>query len=648
MTSMPMLARPFAAACLLAALPVAALPSPDDLTSLELEQLMAMEVSGITGRAGSYGQSPAAVWVITGEDIRRSAFRSLADILRLAPGLHVVRRNAQDYTVTSRGFGGDKLQVLVDGRSVYSPLQSQVFWDVLDTYLEDIARIEVIRGPGATIWGANAVNGVINIVTKSAGDTSGVHLHAGGGAEERAFGGFRAGGEIAGWGHGRLYAQGRERDSSAFSDGRDYPDGLRQVQAGGRLDGSLGRYGMLTVTGDVYSAKTDFALLPAPGAVASEGKAEGRNFGLRWTAGHPDRGETISSIYYDGYDRMLPGVYEESRDTYDVSVQQNFRPAGNHRLTAGIGSRTTHDRTGPQLLLFFDPESVTRSTFSAFLQDEIGLGAWSLVVGSKVEHNDYTGVEWQPGIRLAWNASEAHYTWAAVSRATRTPNRLESDIQFLCTGAPFDPPACSGVGDTIEIGNPDQKSERLIAYEWGLRSRLADGLLADLALFVNDYRDLSGVDAAVRYTNQVKAQSYGGEVSLTWEPGPSVTLSPFYALLKIDASRSGAGATEANIRSVEEGSPQQRAGLRAAWQATPTVTVSSFVRYVDRLRTPDVPAYVAWNLRLAWQPTPLMELALNGQNLGDRSHAEAGANTVTGERSEVERAVYGEFGWRWQ
>lgn len=656
MQQAPSLSRRLRALCLLALMPASAvaMPSPGDLTSLELEQLMAMEVSGITGRVGSYVQSPAAVWVISSEDIHRSGYRSIADILRMAPGLQVARRNAQDYTVTSRGFSGDKLQVLVDGRSVYSPLQSQVFWDVLDTYLEDIARIEVIRGPGATIWGANAVNGVINIVTKPAADSAGVHLHGGGGSEERAFGGFRAGGKVNGWGHGRLYAQARERDSSAFPDGTDYTDGLRQVQAGGRLDGSLGSLGALTITGDIYSAHNNFALLPMPGDATTEGTAEGRNFGLRWAAGHRDGGETVSSFYYDGYDRLLPGVYEESRDTFDLSVQQNFAASGRHRVTAGLGTRTTHDRTGPQVLLFFDPESVTRSTYSAFVQDEIGLGDWSLVLGTKLEHNDFTGLEWQPGVRLGWSPTPSLYSWAAVSLATRTPNRLESDIQFTCTGNPLidsqvDPLGqCSGPGDTVPLGNPDQESEQLVAYEWGIRSQFNDRLFGDLALFFNDYRELSSLGSEGRFTNDLEAESYGGELTLSWEPVSRLTIQPFYGFLKIDARRSGPNGTSRSVAALEGGSPQQRVGLRVNWQPLSSVTVSNFVRYVDRLEATDVPDYVAWNLRLGWHASPLMEFALNGQNLGDRSHAESGSNTAASQRAEIERAVFGEFTWRWQ
>lgn len=633
---------------LLAATPsfASAAPSPDDFTGLELEQLMALEVSGITGRSTSYVQSPAAVWVITGDEIRRSGFRSLADVLRLAPGVQVLRRNAQDYTVTSRGFGGDKLQVLVDGRSAYSPLQSEVFWDVLDTYFEDIARIEVIRGPGATVWGANAVNGVINIVTKSAGDTRGVHLHGGGGSEERAFAGFRAGGAIEGFGHGRLYAQGRERDSSARADGSDFADGQRKLQAGGRLDGFMGPLGALTITGDVYSSRTDFASPLSP--AQEEGKADGRNFGLRWTHVRPDFGETITSLYYDGYDRDLPGIYRESRDTYDLNLQQNFAPTGAHRFTAGVGARLTRDSTGNQLVLFFDPAEATRRIYSAFVQDEITLGRWSLVLGSKFENDKYTDLEVQPGVRLGWSVNEAVYTWAAISRAVRTPNRLERDIRFTCTGIPgVDPAPCTMAGDVLEYGNPDLESETVLAYEWGIRSQLQPTLFADLATFYNDYRDLRSTDAVNAVIgNDLDAESHGAELALSWEPMASLSVQPFYNFIRIHARPTGDTATTASATALEDGTPRQRAGVRVHWQLLPTVSASSFVRYVDRIPNQRVPDYVAVNLRLGWHLTPLMELALIGQNLGDPSHPEAGANPAT--RSEVERAVFGELIWRWQ
>jgi iron complex outermembrane recepter protein len=633
----------FAALAAPAPAPNPAVVARVDLTNLGLEDLMALEVTGVTGRSGTYLRSPAAVFVLTREDIQSAGARTFADVLRLVPGLNVVRSNATGYTVTSRGFGGDKLQVLIDGRSAYSPLQSQVFWDVFDTYLEDVARIEVIRGPGATIYGANAVNGVINIVTRPAADTQGTHMHAGGGEEERAFGGFRSGEALGDWGHGRAYVKARERDSTDLASGAPAIDGGQQVQAGTRVDAAIGGAHQLSFSGDIYQAR--FYSATFPGGATTDTDASGRNAGVRWTHTGAGGGETLTSLSYDGYDRSIPTIFTESRDTYNFDLRHNFAAGQAHRLSAGVGARATRDETGgPPLVIIFQPAARTAYTYSAFAQDEMTFGDWSFVLGTKYEHNDFTGSEVQPGVRVAWAPTKQTFTWASVARATRTPNRLNHDIGLVCTGAGAPLPQCTGPG-IISIGNPDFDSETLVAYEWGLRSEIRPDLVADLALFFNDYDDLATTEPPLRFENMAEAEGYGGELTATWSLTPSVRLAAFYAYLKIDARRDAGSADATVVNTLENGSPEQSAGLRLIMQPLPAVNLDGFLRFVDSRPANSVPGYTELNLRAAWQVTPLVELSLTGENLLDPQHPETGAVAT---RSEIPRSIFAEVTWRWR
>lgn len=635
----------FAIAMTLPGVGAAGVPSPsEDFMNLELEQLMAMEVTGVTRRAALYARSPAAVFVLTGEDLRRSGARTLAEALRLVPGLHIARTNAQSYTVTSRGFGGDKLQVLLDGRSVYTPLTSTVFWDVFNTYLEDVARIEVIRGPGATVWGANAVNGVINIVTRPAADSVGTHIGLGGGNEELAFGGIRSGAAIGESAHGRVYARARERDASVRADGTEVPDGQKQVQAGGRIDVELDSLGMLSVRGDVYDGRLYSATFPA--GTTTDTEVSGVNLGALWTL-PSDAGSTEFHLYYDGYDRFIPTIYRESRDTVDLSAVHIAAPVNRHILTVGAGARISSDETGrDDVVVVFDPSHRTTTTYSAFVQDEWDYADnWSLIVGSKFEHNDYTGFEIQPGVRLGWAPTAGIFTWASLARAVRTPNRFDRDIGVACQGIDDPVAGCPGADQVLGVGNDDFESETLLAGEWGLRAQWTPSLLADVALFYNDYDELRSTETGTRFANRIQATGYGGELSMSWEALASLGVQATYSWLEVDARRDDESNDTTTVATLE-GTPQQQASLRAAWQPLLSWQIDGVVRYVDAYRAHQVPAYTEVDLRAAWAVTPFVEVALVGRNLLDRAHPEAGAAPAT--RSEIERSLYGQVTWRWR
>lgn len=641
------------------AAPAAVALAEQDLTQLSLQELLDVQVTSVSKHAEPLRHAAAAITVVTGEDLRRTGTRTLAQALRLVPGLQVYRTNAHNYTVTSRGFSGDKLEVLVDGRSVYSPLNSTVFWDVLETSLTDVDRIEVIRGPGGTLWGANAVNGVINIVTKPSKDTVGNSLRLGGGEEEEAYGTFRGGSAIGDDGHARFFAKAVERDASVQRDGRQSFDAQRLAMAGFRSDWSTEPGRVLTVSGDFYDARTQTEdINPAVFARAEDAAMDGANLLSRFTYQPGERVEVSMQAYYDRYHRDLPSVYEEWRDTADVQGQVRF-PLFDATITTGAGYRVTRDDTaGPPAAIIFEPASRRLETFSAFGQGELELGRGvDLTVGTKLEHNPSTGFELQPGARVGWEVTDTTFLWAAVSRAVRLPNRLDEDIAIFCT------PAIAGIlgctpNTTLRIGSREIEAEKVIAYEWGARTWAAKDLTADFTAFYNRYTDLRSTETSPppigSFANRVEADSYGAELAVGWTPAPGISVRPFYSFLYIDAE-ADAGSTDAfTADNLEGSSPRHSAGLHLALNPWPTVTVDGFLRHVGKLERTQVPEYTELNFRLGWRALPSVELALVGADLLDSSHAEAGSAPSASNPSpnppqfEVERAVWVDVLWTWR
>jgi iron complex outermembrane recepter protein len=297
-------------------------------------------------------------------------------------------------------------------------------------------------------------------------------------------------------------------------------------------------------------------------------------------------------------------------------------------------------------VLIFEPADTTRRTYSGFLQDELTLGDFSVVAGAKLEHNDFSGTEFQPGLRLGWAATSDLFTWASVARATRTPNRIDHHTGIICSGVDTPIVGCPGAGAVISIGNKSLESEKLVAWEWGLRATPAPRLVADLALFFNDYADLRSTEAGTRFANGIEAESFGGELSVGWEPAAGVSLNAFYGYIRVDARRDPASTDTTTVNTLENGTGQQSAGLRVGLRPLDPLSVDAFLRYVDNLPAQNVPHYTELNLRLAWAVTPLMELALVGENLLDTAHPETGASAAT--RSEIPRSLFASLAWRWQ
>lgn len=631
---------------------IASLPS--DLTALTLDQLLDIEVTSVSKRPEKALTAAAAVYVLSGEDIRRSGARRIADALRLVPGLNVAQIDARSYAIAARGFNSstsDKLLVLLDGRSVYTPLTSAVFWDVLDTYLDDIERIEVIRGPGATLWGANAVNGVINIVTRHARDTIGTSVSVGAGTADRAFAAMRSGTQLGQAGAARVYVKANEHAASDLADGSDAQDSTRYERAGFRADWQGGS-DLWTLSGDLYSGR--FNTAPSPQiTLNAPTKASGSNLLGQWTRGESAAAGWALQAYYDHYRREIPGTYAEVRDSVDLDFQYHYDLSATNTLIYGLGYRRSHDRTAgpPDVAIVFTPASRTLSTQSAFIQDQWQLddGRVVVTVGSKLEHNDFTGLEVQPGLRLGWSLAEHAFSWAAVSRAVRTPNRLDSDIAIYCP-PPNGYPGICGPG-LQRVGNPDFHSEKVTTYEWGLRLWGAYDLSFDLASFISDYRDLRSQEAAtsehpfIRFENKNHARTTGGELMLTWKPLSTFSLQGSYSLLNIDA-RADADSTDSTTSAILEGaSPRHQAGLQMMLQPTDRWQLDGFLRHVGKLPAYSIDSYTELDLRAAYRPLPQLEIALAGRNLLHDHHIEFGSTT---RQVAVARGAFIEVRWLWQ
>src|SRR5207302_1952860 len=388
--------------------------SVEALQKLSIEQLMNLQVTSVSKRTERLSQTASAIQVITQEDIRRSGDSSLAEALRLAANLQVAQIDSRQWAISARGFNGtaaNKLLVLIDGRTVYTPLFSGVFWDVQEVPLQDIDRIEVISGPGATLWGANAVNGVINVITKDAKDTQGLLLSGGGGTEQRGFGTVRYGGALGATVRARIYGRGFRRDATALPRGQEATDGWHLWQGGFRMDWDASPGNQVILHGDLYDGRIG---QPSP---AADIAVSGGNVMAKWSHTISEQSSLAAQLYYDRTHRDIPGVFGEDLDTYDVDLQHSVRLGARHDVVWGLGYRLINDRVANSPVLAFLPAHVTRQWFTGFVQDEIALipDRLHVALGTKVEHNDYTGYEIQPSGRVSWRLSPSGTLWAAVA-----------------------------------------------------------------------------------------------------------------------------------------------------------------------------------------------------------------------------------------
>jgi len=629
-----------------------------DLSEVPLEQLLNMDVTILRGH-DTLSKIPAAISVVTSDDIRRSGAMSIPEALRQVPGMEVARVDASEWAVSARGFNdvfANKLLVLQDGRTVYSPVFSGVFWDVQGAMMEDIDRIEVIRGPGSTVWGANAVNGVINVISKSAKETQGVLVSAGAGTIDEGFINARYGGQIGSNVFYRVYGTYLNHDSFPQPNGRDANNAWRMGRSGFHLDWEATPNDLVTLQGDGYigTVHQDFTafniLSPTlTTVVPTTMDVRGGNVLGRWTHTFTDTSELKAQLYYDRTDRDA-NIFVERRDTVDLDVQHNFALGERNVITWGFGYRFSGDKIDGSSAVAFDPVSKNLNLLSSFGQDEVTLvpDRVKLTLGTKVEHNDFSGWELEPGGRLAWTPNERNTLWTSVSRAVRTPSRSEEGIRLnQVTTSPFGPVV-------LQItGNPDFQSEKLMAYEAGYRVHPCDKASLDLATFYNVYDDLRSLELGApafpfipaTVGNGLYGETYGFEAAATVEVSPWWRLNPTYTLLKMDLHKHRDSTDTISVRQDEGQNPQQQFSLHSAMDLPRNISLDATLRYVDSLPALKVSSYVTMDARIAWHATRNLEFALVGQDLFTPRHAEFRPTFVQTERADVPRSFYAKVTW---
>jgi iron complex outermembrane receptor protein len=619
-----------------------------NLGDLSLEELMNETVTSVSKREQKLSDAAAAITVLSNDDLRRSGATSLPDALRLVPGMDVGAVNAHEWSVSARGFDGlysNKLLVLVDGRAIYSPFFSGVFWDLQQLMLDDIERIEVIRGPGATVWGANAVNGVINVVSRSARDTQGGLLYAETGTRTDAAAGVRYGGQLGPKTYFRVFGSYQAHDDYLLANGSSAHDGWEGHHGGFRVDHFPDAD--TTLTGQVGVTRADFA----------EGASHGDNVNTlgRWTRRWSDRSTVEVQAYYDRTTRDDALLARAVADTIDLTVQQTFGLGSRHDLIAGFGYRSTDSRASPtNALIAVRNAHVSEQLFSAFAQDEFKLvpDRLTLTAGAKIEHNEVTGFEFQPSVRAVWKPAPLQTVWAAVSRAVRTPDEIEGrDVLAITAGAPFQGPDGGLYFPTI-TGNAHPTSEVLWAYELGYRVQPSRRVSMDLALFYNDYRDLITAGGVARFipgapfgiaetpfVNLSHARAYGGEVHVTIAATEAWRLIVGYS--RTNLRLSGPPTVRLDPALVP---PRQQVSLRSAYDFTRRAHFDVQLRYVDEVAS--VPAYFTADLRLAFLFTERVEFSLTAQNLLDPQHPEQADSPGFSVASEIPRRVKAKLTWR--
>lgn len=659
-----------------ATLPTMASGSEDNrYLDMDLVQLMQVTVTSVAKKPQTLADTPAAVYVISQEDIRRSGATSIPQALAMAPGLQVAQISASKWAVSSRGFGGytsNKLLVLMDGRSVYSPAYSGVFWDMQNTLLEDIDRIEVIRGPGATVWGANAVNGVINIITKKAQDTQGTLLRASAGTEERANGAVRYGGKMGENAFARFYVTGNNRDSNELAgDNIDANDDWHNTQTGFRMDGTVGSTNQWTLQGDLFDLYGHQISFPFwqpnsffPQAKYGDHDASGGNLIGSWQHTFANRDKLTVKSYYDANDRS-EDYYGITFRTVDFDLQYETSLGERNNLTMGTGYRRVDGTFGDTFQVQIPDQ--TTDLYSAFLQDEINLLSdrlW-LTLGMKYEHNTYTGNEWQPTARLLWKPETDHTVWGAVSRAVRTPSMVERSGSLIMAMVPnrLNPPSYYPPLAIKLNGNPDFDVETLMAYELGYRWQARRDISFDLALFYNDYNDIYDIigtpanPLSLQFGNTRQGESYGLELAANWQARSWLNFALTYSYLQFDLeTKNSALATAFNGNgdsSTVESSPQHQVGLRSSFDISDQWQWNTWLRYTSAIkgRNPldpanpvEVDAMAHFDVNLIWKPVRNFEMMLAGQNLFNSNQLEYVSELIT-PPTEIDRSVYLKLTW---
>jgi iron complex outermembrane receptor protein len=637
-----------------------------ELLDMNLSQLMSLTVSSVSKKDETIADAPGAIYVITQEEIRRSGVTSIPEALRLAPGVQVNRMDANKWAITIRGFNGrfaNKLLVLMDGRAVYTPLFAGVYWEVQDYPLEDIDRIEVIRGGAGTLWGANAVNGVINIITKEVRETQGFLLSAGTGSEEQGFGTLRYGSQTGQNLFYRFYGKAFTRDSFARPHDGQGDDDWNMARTGFKLDWLTDDNESISVHGDYYRGKTGQQVSVAdffsPGytkSLTEDVELHGGNIFLRWQKKFDRNADFDCHLYYD-YVRHQEYVFEERRNTVDFDFQHRFSPLARHTLLWGIGYRFTKDYMKQPTPVTVTHKRQGDDLFSGFFQDEISFFDHRLrvIAGARLEHNDYTGHEIQPNIRSLYTTDDGQTFWAAWSRGIRTPSRLEHTVRFnqqvLPPGYLF---PGSPASMAVMKGTSDYKSEEIESWECGFRSQVNKKLFIDLSLFYNCYDKMLSFtysqpkpplfNLPATLGNDVDGHSYGTELACTINILPTWRLITTYTFMtmNMDAHQSDSPVK----KFFEDDVPRHQFSLRSWLNLPGNLELDSWLRYTDDMNDYDLDNYFSLDVRIGWQVSDTVNISLAGQNLLDDRHLEYGPSTLLNtEVTEIERGFYLKMLW---
>jgi iron complex outermembrane receptor protein len=638
--------------------------SSGPLTQLSLEQLGNVEVTTASKEPEQLRRTPSAIYVITQEDIRRSGATNIPDLLRLVPGVEVARIDSNKWSLGVRGFTGRlsrSVLVLIDGRSVYTPLFAGVYWEVQDTLLEDIERIEVVRGPGGTIWGANAVNGIINIITKKASDTHGMIVSAGGGNVDQGVVNFRLGGGNNKNLDYRIYGKGFNRGPQFHFDGREFDD-WRMGQGGFRTDWNLRDGETLTIQGDLYKGgagqKVGITTYSSPSAttVDQNSDLEGGNLLGRWQRALGTGSDIQLQAYYDRTNRE-DATFAEARNTFDVDFIHHLTLRRKQDFIWGLGARFSSGNV-TQLVptVIFTPNQYTDKLYSAFVQDEIPIveNRLSLTIGSKFLHYSYSGFDIEPDARLLWTPSTQHSAWLAVTRAVRTPSRIEEDLQLTALLRPSPPTFFRVAGDR------GFSSEHLIGYEAGYRGLMRPNLYLDIAAFHNSYNHLLSVEPGTPFTETSPSPSHlvlplsfrngllgstsGAEIESDWTPMRWLRLKGSYSYLHIDLKDAAGSLDASTATSTENSSPHHQVVIQSFLELPRNLELDLTYRYVSALPAQLVGQYSTGDARFGWRIGEGFELSLAGQNLLQPHHAEYGGDP--GGLVGIKRSVYAKVTWR--
>ncbi len=634
------------------------------LKGLSLEQLGRVEVTTASKEPVTIARTPAAIYVLTQEDIRQSGATSIPEVLRLVPGVEVARIDSDKWSIGVRGFGSRlsrAVLVLIDGRTVYTPLVAGVYWEVQDTLLDDIDRIEVIRGPGGTIWGANAVNGIINIITKSSEDTHGTLASIGGGNVDQGIGGFRYGGGNNGSFDYRLSGKAFSRGPEFHSDQKQF-DVWEMGQAGFRMDWNTQTQDTLTLQGDIYKAndgeRVSVISFSPPYTSNVDGAAEvsGGNLLVRWKHRTGGGADVQLQAYYDRTNRREPS-FGESRDTFDIDFLHHLTLPGHQDFLWGLGARFSWGNAAQvSPTIVFTPADRTDDLYSGFVQDEIPIlgEKLSVTIGSKFLHNIYTGFEIQPSARLLWTPTAKQTVWAAFTRAVRTPSRIDDEILIsrLVSASPLT--------FIRRIGDGNFTSERLLSYEAGYRSLLSRTFYLDFATFYNNYDHLLSAEPGASFSetspspthfvhplfirNGLVGTTYGIEIATDWRLAEWWRLEGSYSFLHMDIFKSPASRDSSTPIASEGSSPQHQIVIQSTLQLPGKIELGQTYRFVSALPALFVRGYGTADVRLAWLPTTSIEFSIAGQNLFQPHHAEFKYDP--GPYVEIRRGVYAKITWR--